>query len=593
MTTAISPVPWQVTGNHWITLPCIHPADASIHCIGGIHARHRSAVEFAGGPAFLDGSASPLARITVEIDGTRVALATEGIAWEREWGWVPSFTARLGALTLRGTICAPHGRNEDISGAVIGLAVENRGDAPVRMRLGLEGTLGHRQLRVRSAREFSDVHRVSGGQDGSIVLEGAAAESPMAVVIAGEGDFETGIMESTSSWTLRRSVEVGAGAAQETWFHMAVGAERDGALGMLRTMLRRGGAALVQTTRDSLRKMAPATGSQAVDRLISRHAFFCYFGSVGRALDESHWYIMRSRLPWNDAGMTIRDWHALTWILPAIQLVDGTLAREVLLRVCELHGYTPGGGVHYLDGSIFEPGFSLEGAAAYAIGVDGYIVETSDDKIVEEPVIAECLYGSQEDIEARRHADVPLYSTEVNPDGTTPEHKYTLHGNAVVALALDILRHTLDEKTSEKVQDPAAVRASVLRKFSESATGRPSLSCSSDLDGSFSLTDSPSASVYWLPYFDLMQRDDSIYRRTVKRIESEKIESLEVRVAQLLGPSGKESFDWLRRAPLDGGLAAEFVDAEGRAMANGGDAAMSGLIAHTLWYAVHALGIGV
>ena len=24
-------VPWQITGNHWLALPCIHPADASIH----------------------------------------------------------------------------------------------------------------------------------------------------------------------------------------------------------------------------------------------------------------------------------------------------------------------------------------------------------------------------------------------------------------------------------------------------------------------------------------------------------------------------------------------------------------------------------
>ena len=50
------------------------------------------------------------------------------------------------------------------------------------------------------------------------------------------------------------------------------------------------------------------------------------------------------------------------WTLPAVQLADGALARELLLRMCELHGYAPGRGVHYLDGTLFEPGFSLEGA---------------------------------------------------------------------------------------------------------------------------------------------------------------------------------------------------------------------------------------
>jgi hypothetical protein len=339
--------------------------------------------------------------------------------------------------------------------------------------------------------------------------------------------------------------------------------------------------------------MEPATGSAAADRLIARHVFFCYFGSVARAVDASHWYVARSRIPWNNHGLTIRDWDALMWILPAVLLVDQPLAREILLRICELHGYAPGGGVHYLDGSVFEPGFSLEGAAAYAIAVDAYIVQSADDKVVEEPALADSLYGASEDIEERRHTQYPLFATEVNPDGTVPEHAYTAHGNAVVALSLDILRHTLDEKTSEKVQDPAAVRAALLRHFGDASSGKQSLLASIDLAGKSSAVDSPSASLYWLPYFDLMPRDDSTYRRTVKRIEATASQEMIVFCARLLGPSGKEALEWLRRAPLDGGLAAALVDADGRAVSNGGDAALSGLIAHTVWYAVSALGIRV
>jgi hypothetical protein len=61
--------------------------------------------------------------------------------------------------------------------------------------------------------------------------------------------------------------------------------------------------------------------------------------------------------------------------------------------------------------------------------------------------------------------------------------------------------------------------------------------------------------------------------------------------ARLLGPDASAVLDWLRRAPLDNGLAAEVVDGDGRAVANGGDAALSGLLAYTVWYAVHALGV--
>jgi hypothetical protein len=57
-----------------------------------------------------------------------------------------------------------------------------------------------------------------------------------------------------------------------------------------------------------------------------------------------------------------------------------------------------------------------------------------------------------------------------------------------------------------------------------------------------------------------------------------------------VGPNASEALDWLRRSPLDGGFAAELVDDEGRAVGNGGDSALSGLIGYTAWYAVHALG---
>ena len=57
-----------------------------------------------------------------------------------------------------------------------------------------------------------------------------------------------------------------------------------------------------------------------------------------------------------------------------------------------------------------------------------------------------------------------------------------------------------------------------------------------------------------------------------------------------MGPNTDEVLDWLRRAPLDGGVAAELVDESGRATGNGGDAVLSGMVAYLAWYAVHALG---
>ena len=93
-----------------------------------------------------------------------------------------------------------------------------------------------------------------------------------------------------------------------------------------------------------------------------------------------------------------------------------------------------------------------------------------------------------------------------------------------------------------------------------------------------------------MPYYHLVGRDDSLYRRTVKQWEAPGSGELIERCGRLIGPNTSEVLDWLRRAPLDNGVAAELVDENGRAVGNGGDAVLAGMVAYMTWYAVHALG---
>jgi hypothetical protein len=277
------------------------------------------------------------------------------------------------------------------------------------------------------------------------------------------------------------------------------------------------------------------------------------------------------------------------WTIPAVQLADPPLARELLLRMCELHGYAPGRGVHYMDGTLFEPGFALEGVAGYPLATDRYIRDTGDDRVVDEPALADTLYLVADDLEARRDKRIPLYSTEVSPSGNPVAHPFTLHGNATVAQALDVLRRTLDEETARGVEDPDAVRAAIQRHFVVDNAGRSTYASAIDLAGGHHLTDDPAASAVWLPLYDTVQRQDSTYRRTVKGVGATPTE-LAQQCARLIGPDANAVLQWLRRAPLDGGCAAEVVDADGKAVGNGGDAALSGLLAWSAWYAINALG---
>ena len=581
-------VPWQVTGNHWIALPCIHPADGAIHALGVLHRGARSAIELAGGAEFVGGTAPALFRPVVTVAGARRELAAETMAWERALGWLPTFTCPLGDVLLRGTVFAPYGRDADMAGIVYALAVENRGSEPLEIALALEGTLGHRQLRVRTPRAFDDAHRIDRSADGVVVLQGSAQPGLVSVAVGADGDADIDVTEGAHpGFSIRRTVQVPPGGRTQVAFYIAAGPERDGAEATVGVLRRRGWRDLLAMTRDALQALEQSTGNDGIDLLVNRNLLFAYFYAVGRALDDAHFYLVRTRVPWHSQGVTVRDWDAIAWTIPAIQLADPPLARELLIRACELHGYAPGQGVHYFDGTLFEPGFSLEGAASYALGVERYIRQTGDDQIIEEPVVADTLYLSADDIAARKDTNVPLYATEVTPAGAAPAHPYTLHGNAVAAFALDVFRRTLDEEAAREVQDPQAVRAALRRHFGTDA--KKPLAAAIDLAGKAAGADDPSGSACWLPLYEAIDRNDTIFRRTVRELPEGT--HLAQRCARLFGPEPAAVLQWLRRAPLDGGLAAEVIDDEGGGRANGGDASLSGLVAWSAWYAVHALGV--
>ena len=590
----IPETPWQVTGNHWLSLPCIHPADASVHAIGVLHRGARAALEFAGSPDFLTGTAAPLLSPVLRIDGEIQILAAQGLAWERALGWLPTFTCTVQDVVLRGTIFAPHGREADVAGAIYALAVENRGAAARKITLSLEGTLGHRQLRVRSPRAADDAHRVVLAPEQVIVLEGSAQPGLAALAIAADGDARVEVTGGPAPrFALHRELVAAAGGSASAAFYVAAGPERDGAESTVAVMRRRGWSELLTLTRDALQRMEQTVGHDGIDRLINRNLLFAYFYAAGRALDDAHFYLVRSRAPWNGRGVTVTDWESLSWTLPAVQLADPAFARELLLRAGELHGYAPGNGTHYMDGTLFEPGFSLEGVAAFALATDRYIRETGDDEIVDEPIVADTLYNAWEDLDARRDEHVALFRTEVTLAGAPASLPFPLHGNAVAAQALEMFKRTLDEETADMVQDPDAVRAALRRHFAVERDGGVIFASAIDLAGKHDFAEDALASAYWLPLYDAVERHDAVYRRTV-RGAAEPVAgaplALARQCAKLVGPEAAAALQWLRRAPLDNGLAAEFVDAEGRALSNGGDASLAGLVAWCALYAVNTLG---
>ncbi len=126
----------------------------------------------------------------------------------------------------------------------------------------------------------------------------------------------------------------------------------------------------------------------------------------------------------------------------------------------------------------------------------------------------------------------------MTPSGRPAAFPYTLHGNAVVAQALEVFRRTLDEETARDVQDPEAVRAALRRHFSKDRDGKEIFLSAINLAGEAVADDDPLVSVLWLPLYDMVDRSDSAYRRTVRGLDLSP-RYLVQQCARLMGPDAR------------------------------------------------------
>jgi hypothetical protein len=147
------------TGNHFVSLPVIGDADASVDRVGVLHQGTASLIEFGGLQAELGAETlpaiQPLLVPLLMVKGRRIRL-DGGLSWRRLWDWVPRFewTDPSLGLRVRGTIFAPVFRDgeglQSHKGFVYvlevafpeGAAGDSTATVPADLRVGLSLTWG-------------------------------------------------------------------------------------------------------------------------------------------------------------------------------------------------------------------------------------------------------------------------------------------------------------------------------------------------------------------------------------------------------------------------------------------------------------------
>jgi hypothetical protein len=393
--------------------------------------------------------------------------------------------------------------------------------------------------------------------------------------------------------------------------YLAVAVERDGALERAADLRRRGAPELIRLARLALAQMIRRTSDPALGAIINRNLLFNAFYAVGRAIDDERLYPVISRSPLADQGAVFRERDALLWSLPALQLADPLLARELLLRAFEQFSHRAGAHLHYIDGNILSGRFALHQFCAYGVALERYVRETRDETILTEPVIADVLVELDGFIADHLHPEIFLAATELLPSGEPPAHPYVTYDNVLLWAFCSSLGR-LRPGTGEDAPLYGAIAAeeasaAIWRYCTAEVEGLRMLAYSTDLAGEAAVYDDPEGSLLNLPSLGFCAVSDPVWQNTVEFLHSEAypfwlgkrafpglasrqepdLASLPALCAALLGPRRDEALAILRRLSLAGDLASACYDPDNGASAAGlYHAATAGLLAWTLWHAV-------
>lgn len=610
-----------VTGNEWVSLPDISPADASIASLNVIHMGCRGLVEWVG-PERSPGCGQPerLPFLVPYIADSAGAIAAPGpcVSWERMADWIPCARTRVrqaagDECTLTLIICAPIGERGfvvrfELSDLVT--AVNEQGQEPgVDFEVGLAGRWGATLNTIFTRRVMHVVNHASySAWTNSMVLEARGASSVAALAVSCDRSMQWSLSGSDEQpleavqappdgseqitfrvWT-RAALQPGQTCAVDFW--LAVNADPDGAA-TTAVHLRRVGyqAALSHTLgwlqSRSHRNRMPAEAADKAPGVLSRADYnlhFCRFFAHGRAIDTEELIMLTSRSPryYVSAAFWPRD--TFLWAFPAMLASDPAFAREVLLAGFTRHARNMGIHAHYIDGVLLYPGFELDEHASYHVALGSYVQRTRDMSIVREPAVAAGLVQFQESLAELRHPQAALYRTFLDPSDDPVKYPYLTYDNALLWRAFtslaEIARAVGDDGAASEYADAArAIHRAVGEHLVVEGPFGPMFAWSADLEGGFELYDDPPGSLLLLPHYEFIERNDPRFANTVKFIMSRhnpyRFEGGEypgVGCAHatrpwpmhacnmvMAGIADREALKLIAAAPLDGELACESV----------------------------------
>lgn len=500
---------YYVTGNEYVSLPTIREADGAVEGLSFLHMGAKGMIEMCGSDE------KPLLIPFLAVNGADVPLTD--LHWNRLHHWIPVFTATAGDMEVEGLILTPI----DERGFGYHLKVTNHG-AGADIRLGLRGTWAVTKHSINESKPIEIKKNLySSGWNHCHVMDLRPDLSLFAFApIYTENPSECPIQSSFEkvgeeiNYRLVLPAHVATGESAETCIWFGLGFEEVAAATSAKELLRQGFAKELAKTKEWLAKRERTVGDSALDEILNVNLFFSYFFGGGKTLDTEEFVLVTSRSPRYYVSAAYWDRDSLLWSFPAILLADQETAAEMLHYVFTRQIRNIGIHSRFIDGTLLEPGFELDELCAPVIALFRYVEHTGDTDILQKAWVKDGLVHILKRLKTKRHKDVALYETFLQPTDDLLVYPYLTYDNVLVWYSLRKLAKYYPEYVDLEME-ACRVKAAIATHCVKIKDGKEMFAWSVDLIGNWDIYDEPPGSLLLLPHYGFCSQDDEIWKHTV------------------------------------------------------------------------------
>lgn len=571
-------------GNHYISIPEISSADASIRSFNIISMFNKGLVELAGEEAFL----------SLEFYKEDRLLDVEAVKPEIELNYIPFFHIKLeGGLEVKARIYADINEKGFIyeleSSEEICAALVCRAERLSLLRFNSHSIDFKKEIKIDKWLENPAMNIYSYNVSFSLAF-------------GGDRNFSFKQTDDGKDLKLNLYLE----KESKNAFYFAVNSDMDGASTTLIHLRRKGFHDIYSQLAGWLREKQIAYPKDAeLEKIINENLFFNYFFSVGKDMGSDKYAAMTSRSPRYYVSGAFWERDSFLWSFPAIRLVDKELYFKLSREMILMHGKNAGDHAHYIDGTVLYPGFELDEAASYFILIKDF--EEYDEELLRE------LDNVFKRIEKEYDSSTGLYKTFLLPSDDPCVYPLVTIDNVILWKGYSNLLEVYEKLNMlDKVEllrkRIEGIRNGIYKYLVGEVDGEKMFLWSTDGKGNYRLYNDPPGNLGLLPYYGFVDEKNEIFENTIRHYYSSRYKYYyeESRIRELAcdhhpnTPSGlglcgsilnpimrSQAISWLMEAEMDYGLLCESFDKDtGEARTGIGFATGSGYLAFALYYAL-------